>query len=251
MGQQLFDRIGRGLVLTEAGALALSAAEPIFAASEALEATFREARREGEPLRVGVVATLSRNFQRTFLEPVLRDPGVSLHLTTGGFDELIGQLAAHKLDVVLANRATPHDTAHRLRVHRLARQPVSIVACQPNPDFRFPEDLQGQPMILPGPDSALRLAFDLLCRRLRLQVQVRASVDDMATMRLLVQASEALALLPSVVVRDELRQHALYELCVVPELTETFWALTVERGFPHPRLAALLDRDESAMLALA
>lgn len=72
----------------------------------------------------------------------------------------------------------------------------------------------------------------------------------MATMRLLARDSTAFALVPSVVVRDELRQGLLYEHCVVPGLFETFYAITVERTFAHPLLRGLLSRDEGELLAM-
>lgn len=70
----------------------------------------------------------------------------------------------------------------------------------------------------------------------------------MATMRLLARDTDALAVVPSVVVRDELREGQLHELCVVPGVFETFYAITVERRFQHPLLGALLGRDEIELL---
>lgn len=105
-------------------------------------------------------------------------------------------------------------------------------------------------MILPGPDSEIRTEFDALCEQLGVKVSVLAEVDDMATMRLLARDTEAVALVPSVVVRDELRSGLLSELCVVPGLLETFYAITVDRRFQHPLIKALLARDEDEILAM-
>jgi LysR family transcriptional activator of nhaA len=82
------------------------------------------------------------------------------------------------------------------------------------------------------------------------KVSVFAEVDDMATMRLLARDTKALALLPSVVVRDELRSGTLREHCVVPDLFETFYAITVDRHFQHPLLRSLVGRDEADILAM-
>jgi LysR family transcriptional activator of nhaA len=104
-------------------------------------------------------------------------------------------------------------------------------------------------MILPGPESDVRNEFDALCAQLGVEVRVLAEVDDMATMRLLARDAQALALVPSVVVRDELSSRALFEHCVVPELYESFYAISVERRYPHPLLRPLLARDERDLLA--
>jgi len=81
------------------------------------------------------------------------------------------------------------------------------------------------------------------------RVRVLAEVDDMATMRLLARDSDALVLVPSIVVRDELREGRVHELCTVPELAETFYAITVDRRFQHPLVRELVLRDEAQLLA--
>lgn len=250
LGQALFAREGRGLVLTEAGQIALAYCEDIFPAAGEMLATLGEGRSRQQVLRVGAMATLSRNFQRSFLRPVLAQQHVRLRLTSGSLEELLAQLETHALDVVLSNRPVARTAERRFRARRLARQPVSIVSSQPVAGFRFPADLGRRPMILPGAASELRSEFDALCERHGVRVRVLAEVDDMATMRLLTRDSEALALVPSVVVRDELHEGVVHELCVVPELAETFYAITVDRRFQHPLLRPLLARDGDQLLAV-
>jgi LysR family transcriptional activator of nhaA len=249
LGHALFERAGRRLVLTEAGKLALAYAHDIFAAGGELEATLRDGRPWHHPLRIGAVATLSRNFQRSFVRPVLRRPQARLKLTSGSFEELLRQLAAHELDLVLANRPAGTTADRRFRARRLARQSASLVSAQPLPAFRFPDGLAGLPMILPGVASELRTEFDALCERVGVVPRVVAEVDDMATMRLLASDADAVALVPSVVVRDELREGRLYEVWTLTELAEHFYAITLERRFQHPLVAELLDRDEDQLLA--
>jgi LysR family transcriptional activator of nhaA len=248
LGQPLFQREGRGLVLTEAGTLALAYADDIFAVGSELVSTLGRGRRRQHVLRVGAVATLSRNFQRSFLRPLFRMPQVRLQLTSGSIEELLVRLEAHALDVVLSNRPAPEGADCRFRSIRLARQPVSLISSAPVERFRFPRDLAKRPLILPGPSSELRTAFDALCARHRVKVRLLAEVDDMATMRLLARDTEALVLVPSVVVRDELREGLVHELCTLPDLAESFYAVTVERRFQHPLLRELLDLDEAQLL---
>jgi len=248
LGQQLFSREGRGLALTEAGRMALAYADDIFAAGGELLVTLKEGRRRQHLLKVGAVATLSRNFQRSFVGPVLRQQNLRLKLTSGSFEELLEQLDAHELDAVLSNRPAPAGEGRRFQSRRLARQPVSIVTSRPWRSFRFPEDLAQRPMILPGTATELRTEFDALCARLGVRPKVLAEVEDMATMRLLARDSDACVLVPSVVVRDELRDGNVHELCRLPELAETFYATTVERRFQHPLLRQLLERDEAQLL---
>ena len=130
LGQPLFARAGRGLVLTEAGKIALVYAEDIFAAGGELVATLTEGRHRRQLLRVGAVATLSRNFQRSFVRPVLQHDDVHLRLSSGSLEELLAQLHAHELDLVLSNRPAPGNDDRQFRSLRLARQREQAVVVE-------------------------------------------------------------------------------------------------------------------------
>lgn len=250
LGTALFVREGRRLTLTESGHLALDCAQRIFATGGELLSTLDEGRKAGGLFRVGAVATLSRNFLESFVRPLLSPGSARLQLVSGSLEELLARLSGHQLDVVLSNRPVRREQDQRWRCRRLARQPVSLVGKRRRTPFRFPRDLAGLPLLLPGQDSEIRTEFDALCERLGAQVNVMAEVDDMATLRLLVRDSKAVALLPSVVVRDELRSGVLKELCVVPGLFETFYAVTVERQYQHPLTRDLLAREADDILEM-
>ena len=251
LGQALFTREGRVLHLTEAGRVALTYADTIFETGNELTALLRDGKRlERQVLRIGGVATLSRNFQENFVKPLLKRSDVELVIQSGSLDDLLTRLAVHDLDVVLSNRKVHADSQHPWRCRRIARQPVSLVG-KPRTKakaFRFPAELAEQPLLLPGRDSDIRAGFDVLCEQLGLRYQVLAEVDDMAMLRLLARDSGNVALLPTVVVQDELRSGKLQEYCVVPQLHENFYAITVQRHFEPPLLKTLLGRPEAEVL---
>ena len=251
LGQALFTRVGRVLQLTEAGRVALTYSETIFEAGNELTALLRDGKQlERQVLRIGGVATLSRNFQENFVKPLLKREDVELVLQSGGLDELLTRLAVHNLDVVLSNRKVHADSQHPWRCRRIARQPVSLVGkpLGKGKTFRFPEQLADVPMLLPGRDSDIRAGFDVLCDQLGLRIKILAEVDDMAMLRLLARDSGHVALLPTVVVQDELKSGKLEEYCVVPQLHENFYAITVQRHFEPPLLKTLLRRSEAEVL---
>ena len=251
LGQALFTREGRVLQLTEVGRVALTYAETIFETGNELTALLRDGKRLArQVLRIGGVATLSRNFQENFVKPLIKRADVELVLQSGGLDELLTRLAVHNLDVVLSNRKVHADSQHPWRCRRIARQPVSLVGKPRGKGkaFRFPEELAEQPLLLPGRDSDIRAGFDVLCEQLGLRYQVLAEVDDMAMLRLLARDSGNVALLPTVVVQDELKSGKLQEYCVVPQLHENFYAITVQRHFEPPLLKTLLRRSEAEVL---
>ena len=251
LGQALFARVGRGLQLTEAGQLALGYAESIFTAGAELTALLREGHRdERQVLRIGAMATLSRNFQENFLRPLLEREDVELVLHSGSLVDLLARLRVHTLDLVLSNQRVHASSEDPWRCQRIARQPVSLVG-KPRSKrkaFRYPEELAEVPLLLPGRDNDIRAGFDLLCERLGIRYRLRAEVDDMALLRLLARDSDSVALLPTVVVQDELRTGRLVEYSVVPDLHESFYAISVQRHFTPPLLKTLLKQSEAEVL---
>lgn len=251
LGHELFLRRGRTLVLTEAGRIALEFAEQIFSTGSELVATLRDGKlQERQALRIGALATLSRNFQKGFVRPLLARTDVELVLQSGSLAELLPRLSAHALDLILSNRAVQGDAQNAWRCQRIARQAVSLVGA-PRPRakaFQFPEDLAALPLIVPSTASDIRTGFDLLCERLGIRCTILAEVDDMAMLRLLARASPAAAVVPTVVVRDELRDGRLQEYCQLPNLYENFFAISIRRKYQHPLLKALLARSESEIL---
>lgn len=245
LGAPLFERRGRSLVLTETGQLVLRSADDIFAQGQALLATLSQGRSVNDVLRVGAEATLSRNFQESFLKPLLDDDTIRLSLRAGTLDALSHNLRAHELDVVLCHR-TPA-VADELVCRAIAAQEVSLVGPR-GTRFRFPDDLARVPLLVPGPHSEVRQQFDAVCAQLGVTPLVRAEVDDMATLRLLARDTRGVALLPAVVVRDELSAGILREYGVVPGVVERFYALTARRAHPHPLLAPLLAQRADALL---
>jgi LysR family transcriptional activator of nhaA len=242
LGHDLFVREGRKLRLTEVGRVVLGYADSIFTLGAELLAAVRGGGEQQQRLRVGGVATISRNFQENFLRPIVGREDAQLVYESGSLDELLERLAVHKLDLVLSNRPVTAGEGRPWRCRRVARQPVCLVGpkLRARQRFRFPQDLREARLVLPGPTSDIRTQFDLLCEDLKLVPRVFAEVDDMAMLRLLARDSGAVALLPAVVVQDELRAGSLQEYCTVPRVHENFYAITTERRFQPALLRELL-----------
>lgn len=242
LGHSLFERRGRQLVLTEAGRIALDHADAIFATGQELAGTLQERGRTRTVVRVGSMATLSRNFQLRFLQPLFGRNDVETVVRSGRFADLLRALEAHRLDVVLANTAPPRDVATPWVTHAIAEQPVSLVG--PPQRRRRPRRLATvlaeEPLVLPAADTGIRAGFDALVDRLGVRPRVAAECDDMAMLRLLARERVGLAVVPSIVVRDELAARTLVEIARLPGLDERFYAITLSRRFPNPLVRALI-----------
>ncbi len=248
IGHPLFERVGRRLILTEAGQIALDYADTVFKAGDELMSTLR-----GRPLanrqvlRIGALTTLSRNFQLEFLRPLVGRSDVELIVRSGNIRDLLTQLEAHATDVVLANSAAPRDVRSSLRNHLLNEQPVSLVGhpWSKGRKFKFPDDLRSEPILLPSLDSDIRVAFDRILELAGIRPTILAEVDDMAMLRLLAREREGVTLVPPIVVRDELDTGILVEHCRIPGVTERFYAIVQKRRFPNRLLSDLLPAGKT------
>jgi LysR family transcriptional activator of nhaA len=255
LGEPLFIREGRRLVLTETGHLVLSYAENIFGLGQEMLGRLQGRGQGITRLRVGSVATLSRNYQENWIRPLLAEPSVVLTLESGPLEGLLARLTQHQLDVVLANEAVPADPERPLYCRFLGSQAISLVgpASQwASNSLRVPDDLQGVEIALPGPRHAVRAQFDAMCASAGVAPRLRAEVDDMAMLRLIARDSGWLTLLPGVVVQDELRSGALVTVGQLVELQERFYAITTIHRHRVELLERLLSRsNEEAMQSRA
>jgi LysR family transcriptional activator of nhaA len=248
LGEALFERRGRQLHLTEAGRIALDHADAIFAIGDELIGTLRNTGGMRQVLRVGALATLSRNFQLAFLRPVLGRTDIELVLRSGSAAELLRALEALSLDVVLVNQVPVRDARTPFLAHRIAEQPVSLVGTwkRLRKKISLSNRLRENPIILPPAGSSIRADFDALANRLGVRPRIVAEVEDMAMMRLLAREDIGLAVLPPIVVRDELDSGSLVEAARLPSIVETFYAVTIERRFPNPLLPKLLGSKRTS-----
>jgi LysR family transcriptional activator of nhaA len=248
LGHDLFLREGRQLVLNEAGRVALDYADTIFEAGADLLGIMQglEAQ-ERRTLRIGAMATLSRNFQVRFLAPLLGRSDINIVARSDGLASLLQELEALRLDLVLVN--TPPTQPHKAPwlTHLVGDQQVSLVG---TPERIRPGDdaldlLASQPLILPSPDSSVRTSLDAWLDRRAIRPQVIAEVDDMAMIRLLTRANLGLAVVPAIVVQDELDSGRLLQAEDFTGIHETFYAITLKRRFSNPLVRELLDANDA------
>lgn len=243
LGEGLFEREGRRLVLTDTGQLVLSYAENIFGLGQEMLGRL-QGRSEGViRLRVGSVATLSRNYQENWIRPLLTDASVVLTLESGMLEGLLERLVQHQLDVVLANEAVPANADRPLHCRFLGSQAISLVGparTWSGRSLRVPEDLDGEDLALPGPRHTLRSQFDAMCISAGVKPRLRAEVDDMAMLRLIARDSGWLTVLPEVVVQDELQAGSLVRVGQSTQLQENFYAITTPHRHRIERLEHLL-----------
>ena len=254
-------------MLTEAGQRALVYAEDIFSKGEELEFLLRNGIDNVlKTLKIGVLSTMSRNLVESFINPLIRPASkfaadsasnspsknrdedsqsllssrYSLHARRQA--SLLDGLYSHQFDVGLTHVEVMGGEQDLLQCQLLARQPVSIIGptgLQFDKEM-FYQQVQTHDWVLPAGDSPVRSAFDSFCGQHQIRPNIVAEADDMAMLRLLARDSGALAVLPNVVVKDELASKRLTIYLELPNIYENFYAVTIKRQYSHPLVNKLL-----------
>ena len=248
LGQLLFERLGRRLVLSEAGRIALEHAEAIFLTGDELVQRLKgvpDSRQE--ILRIGAMATLSRNFQSGFLAPLKARESLRLVLRSGTLKELLAALDTHQLDVLLTNTLPSRDAESAWVAHRLAEQPISLIGPKrQGRKAKVDAILKSEGLIVPTPENHIRGDLDSYLQKAGIDPRIVAEVDDMAMIRVLAREGLGYVIAPPIVVRDELKTGQLSEFGQIGDLKETFYAIIPKRRFPNQLVEALLkDQPKS------
>jgi LysR family transcriptional activator of nhaA len=243
MDVTLFHREGRKLVLSEAGQRTLAYADDIFKKGEELEAFMNKGLEQAhQTISIGMLSTMSRNFIESFIAPLDGRPDVNFSLHARGQVNLLNGVANHQFDLALTNIEVRGTNEQRWQCQLLARQPVAIIG---PPGIHlgksFSVTYQQQRWILPVQESPIRAAFDSLCAIQQFKPNILAEADDMAMLRLLARDSGAIAVIPEVVVKDELNSGTLVHYMTLPNVFENFYAVTIKRHFQHQIIKDLLQ----------
>lgn len=251
LGCALLRKQGRGVELTHEGRVALGYAEQIFALGAELGTQLHQAKAAGQALdfRVGLADSVHKAIAYRLLEPALgAAPQVRLICHEGGFADLLGQLAVHRLDLVLADEPMGRQVGVKAYNHTLGSTAMSFFAApalKRSLGRRFPACLQGAPMLLQGRHSALRRRVDAWLSAQQLRPQVVGEFDDAALMKAFGGEGRGVFMAPTVLEAETSSQYGVRVLGRCAELVEEFYAVSAERRITHPCVAAVTDAARS------
>jgi LysR family transcriptional regulator, transcriptional activator of nhaA len=231
LGSQLFTRESRKLILTDVGKVTFSYAESIFKLGNELEGVLNHGQQaENQVLRIGILSTMSRNFVEAFVSPLINTPKVKLVIAARGQMNLLNELSNHELDLILTNIEVRGSINQSWQCQLLSKQPICVIG-HPGLSFKkdFSEAYSQADWILPLSNTPIRAAFDGLCAQYQFQPNIAGEADDMAMLRLLTRDAKALAVMPSVVVKDEISNGNLTAYTTLPNIFENFYIVTVRK----------------------
>ena len=255
LGRRLFRKSGRKLELTDDGRVALRYADDIFGLGSELEAAMRERRRGGQEvleLRVGIEDAVAKSVAYMLLEPALAlaEP-MRLICTEGHFDDLLAQLALHRMDLVIADEPLPRRLAVKAYNHALGSSSMSFF-CAPALVLRlkgpFPECLNGAPMLIPGARSTVRSQVESWLTLHGLHPRIVGEFDDGALMKAFGREGRGVFISPSVVEQQTCEQYSVQVIGRSTDLVEQFYAISVERRITHPGVVAITQAARATLL---
>lgn len=254
LGQKLFERKGRHLVLTEFGRVALRYADEIFALGREFTDTAKE-RPSGRLIRlvVGIADVLPKSIAYRILEPAFRlEEDVRILCREGPAEEFMGDLAMHTVDVVLSDAPAGPGTSVRAFSHLLGECGTTFLAA---PDLavacrrRFPRSLDAVPFLLPGSKSALRRALEEWFDSLKMRPKVIAELDDSALAEVVGEAGFGVFAVPDVVEKEVQQRYRVKLIGRTEEVRQRYYAISVERKIRHPAVLAISDAARRQIFA--
>lgn len=245
LGYALLKPAGRGLVLTDAGHAAMRQADLIFQLGEDLPARVKDAvSAPSVRLAVGVCDGLPKLVVHRLLQPVIHEPNLRLICNEGELDELLAELALHRLDVVLSDRPAPRNPNIKLYSHALGTSAIAwygTKALASAAKRGFPSSLANVPVLMPTGNTALRDRLDQWFEQRGIRPRVIGEFADSALLKTF--GAGGLGVFPAAEwVHDDLLAHyAVQRLGPCEGVAEHFYAIGTEKKVHHPLVQALLQ----------
>ncbi len=253
LGEKLFQRIGRSLVLTEMGHIVFKYAEDIFSLGHDLMNTVK-GRGTGRPIRlnVGIVDVVPKLLATRLLESAFKhSPSTHMVCREAKLDQLLADLAIHTLDLVIADSPAPSSIKVQTHNHPLGESSVTFFAV-PKLAARyrrhFPSSLSGAPVLLPTSNTMFRMSLNNWLTRHELHPAIVAEFEDSATLKAFGQEGHGLFPASTAMEQAVCRQYHVQVVGRAESVKQRFYAITVERRLKHPAVVALLHAAHHEIL---
>jgi LysR family transcriptional activator of nhaA len=244
LGVELFRKNGRNIELSDDGRRILNYADTIFNTSEELLSELREqlpVRRR--TLRLGIADAVPKIVAYRLIQPALAlNETIRIHCREGRLDLLLAQLAAHKLDVIIADRPMPTNSNVRAYNHLLGECGLTVFATTTlMKKFKgeFPKNLDQAPFLLPGEDVAIQHRLLRWFEDEKIQPMIVGEFDDSALMKAFGSAGAGFFVAPTAMIKDICQQHGVVAIGDISHIIEQIYVITTERRLSDPAIIAI------------
>ena len=246
LGYMLFKPAGRGITLTESGYAALKIADQIFSLGEKLPEAVRDAANSPKTkITVGVSDGLPKLVTRQLLDPVLKLKDVQLIAHEGEFEDLLADLALHRLDIVLADRPAPNNKNLNVYSEELTKSSISWFCPKvflKAAKKKFPGCLSELPILLPTSHSTVRLLIDQWFSKHGITPNIVGEFEDSALLKTF--AASGLGAFPAgkLIEKDLKETYGIELLGDCEDIYEYFYAIRSEKKIGHPLVEAIIKQ---------
>lgn len=246
LGYELLKPAGRGVALTQAGIAAVHQAELIFQLGEKLPDIVRDAMGASSVrLAVGISEGLAKLAVRQFMQPVMHTPNLRLICQEDAFEDLLGDLALHRLDVVLADRPAPSNPNLKVYSHALGSSDLSWYAPMPllaAARKGFPQSLSKVPVLLPTSCAAVRPRIDHWFERLGLKPNIVGEFEDSALLKTFGAAGMGVFAAADLIHDELIERYNVKRVGACEGVAEHFYAIGAQKKVLHPLVQKLLPK---------
>lgn len=251
VGKPLLRKAGRSLAMTDVGRTAFAYADEIFSLGEELDGLLRGSVQRRAEFRVGVADAVPKSVAYNLLEPATRltEP-VRLVCREWKLENLLSELALHRLDAVIADVALPPHSSFRAFSHKLGSSGLTFFATSAvrrRLKGRYPACLDSAPMLLPGGDTSIRSHLEAWFRQHAIVPTVIGEFDDSALMKAFGRHGQGVFAAPTFLEQEIRAQYHVEVVGRAPELVEHFFVISPERRIRHPCVAAITDTARSRL----
>jgi LysR family transcriptional activator of nhaA len=255
VGQPLFNRVGRRLVLSDMGRVVYEYAEEIFSVGAELASVVRGSQMTGPSnLAVGIVSSMPKLIAERIVAPALMgEEPVRVRCHEASLEQLLSELAVHKLDLVLSDQPVPDGLSLKAYNHRLGESSMWFFARRSEARryrSRFPDSLTDAPMLLPSPHSALRRRLDDWFESHELAPRIVGEFDDSALLKAFGEAGAGIFAGPSVIAEEICRMYRMAAIGQTDEITERYYAISPERRLRHESVVLITDTARSDLFTM-
>jgi len=255
VGAPLFDRVGRGLVLSKTGHSVNQYADAIFAlGTELTQWVGGNQSGAAGTVTTGIVNSVPKMIAHRILQPVLEmEPPLRLACRENDLQSLLGELAVHRLDLILSDRPIPAQFSVKAYNHQLGESGIYFygedrLAERFGPGF--PDSLEGAPVLLPSHGSALRRNLDAWFEEIYVSPKIVAEFDDSALLKVFGEAGAGLFPAPRVVEQELRHTYHVRPIGAAGSIKETYYAISPERVVKKPAVRRITDAARQSLASL-
>lgn len=256
LGTRLFEKSGRNLVLTDTGKLVQSYANDIFSLGNELQETLHNIPHNRRlRLTAGIANSIPKSVAYHLLEPVLQhQEPMRIICREDNLTSLLSELAEHRLDIVISDRAMPDTSGIKGYNHHLGECGITFFCTQSLKDKMkeaFPACLHKMPLLLPGDASSIKNSLLQWLKNKEIHPYILAEFDDGALMKAFGQKGAGIFIAPTIIAKEVETSYHVTAIGGTSEVMESFYAISMERKAKHPGVVTILNTARKQFFSIS